>query len=464
METLSAFCLPPGFGFHPTDVELVSHYLRRKILGLKIDFEVIPEVDIYKHEPWDLPARCHVPTRDSKWHFFTSRDKKYPNGSRSNRATEAGYWKSTGKDRNIRSNNRVIGTKKTLVFHKGRPPCGKRTEWIMHEYYINENECKAVPDGKGSYVLCRVTKRLSEGENFYPQTDDVDHCEKQPKDMTAVVAPKESSSPSENVEDIEKWFTELFDPNFSPISTLTEVKTEPKISQAGRGSLAPKQEVLDSCFPPEFSEDLYLLPPGENLYGMLQQSEYQNFDAYGDFDIGSLDPLGESYTLTENHHDGFFQANNETEIASAYAANNNSDSEIQLRQRRVKPVTSVSQQRIKLQASKMETRNGKSLSKTIEIVDRGVHLDSYNGNQLNVIPETLSDASGAIRPLRNSGGMSWFRRVTGLPNFLGWRSSATTNCCFLSACMMMGAGALVSYFILIDARHFLGSFSAMELQ
>ena len=97
---------------------------------------------------FSLVARCNVPTRDSKWHFFASRDKKYPNGSRSNRATEAGYWKSTGKDRSIRYQNRILGTKKTLVFHEGRPPCGKRSDWIMHEYYINENECKAAPDMK----------------------------------------------------------------------------------------------------------------------------------------------------------------------------------------------------------------------------------------------------------------------------------------------------------------------------
>lgn len=54
MEKLSA-CLPPGFGFHPTDVELISHYLKLKILGHNFD-ELIPEVDIYKHEPWDLPG------------------------------------------------------------------------------------------------------------------------------------------------------------------------------------------------------------------------------------------------------------------------------------------------------------------------------------------------------------------------------------------------------------------------
>lgn len=57
MEVLRDMHLPPGFGFHPSDPELVSHYLKRKILGQKIEYDLIPEVDIYKHEPWDLPGR-----------------------------------------------------------------------------------------------------------------------------------------------------------------------------------------------------------------------------------------------------------------------------------------------------------------------------------------------------------------------------------------------------------------------
>lgn len=46
--------LAPGFRFHPTDEELVSYYLKRKVLNKPVRFNAIGEVDIYKHEPWEL--------------------------------------------------------------------------------------------------------------------------------------------------------------------------------------------------------------------------------------------------------------------------------------------------------------------------------------------------------------------------------------------------------------------------
>lgn len=46
----------PGFKFSPTEEELVLYYLRGKIEGFQKCIDVISEIDITKHEPWDLPG------------------------------------------------------------------------------------------------------------------------------------------------------------------------------------------------------------------------------------------------------------------------------------------------------------------------------------------------------------------------------------------------------------------------
>ena len=94
-------------------------------------------------------------SHQTEWYFFCYKDKKYPSGTRTNRATKVGFWKATGRDKAIFNNptppssrsifddpnstfprGSHIGMRKTLVFYKGRAPRGLKTDWIMHEYRL----------------------------------------------------------------------------------------------------------------------------------------------------------------------------------------------------------------------------------------------------------------------------------------------------------------------------------------
>lgn len=189
--------LPPGFRFHPSDEELIIHYLRNKATSIPIPASIIAEVDLYKFNPWELPSilllfpfsallfpcfffkvflLCttspymkHLKKKlscafiyfsfqthlgidkqfiwfstgkalfgEDEWYFFTPRERKYPNGARPNRAAASGFWKATGIDKPILTSSgaKSIGVKKALVFYEGRPPKGVKTDWIMHEYRL----------------------------------------------------------------------------------------------------------------------------------------------------------------------------------------------------------------------------------------------------------------------------------------------------------------------------------------
>ncbi|KAK4268969.1 hypothetical protein QN277_022186 [Acacia crassicarpa] len=111
--------VPPGYRFCPTEEELVAYYLRRKLMAPDPSiYNTIPEIDICKYEPWELPAFPETEQDDSECYFFNRCDYKYSNSTRFKRTTSLGFWKVTSKDRPIkdRETNNVIGIKKILVY------------------------------------------------------------------------------------------------------------------------------------------------------------------------------------------------------------------------------------------------------------------------------------------------------------------------------------------------------------
>ncbi|KVH95212.1 protein of unknown function DUF4005 [Cynara cardunculus var. scolymus] len=130
--------VPPGFRFHPTEEELLHYYLRKKIAYEKIDLDVIREVDLNKLEPWDIQGS----TPQNDWYFFSHKDKKYPTGTRTNRATAAGFWKATGRDKVVYSSLKRIGMRKTLV--SNFCDCGHEEGWVVCRVFKKKNYHKSL--------------------------------------------------------------------------------------------------------------------------------------------------------------------------------------------------------------------------------------------------------------------------------------------------------------------------------
>ncbi|XVE77365.1 hypothetical protein DITRI_Ditri13aG0056400 [Diplodiscus trichospermus] len=147
-----------GFRFLPPDEQIISFFLLNKMNGHDDRTRRIREVDLLKQEPWDLPALSIVQSQYPEWLFFYKLNKI--SEGKNDRATQTGYWKSTGQDRLISCGGRVIGTKKTLVFYKGRTPRGVKTDWVMHEYRATAGLIP--PKAENSYVVGFLRNKAAE--------------------------------------------------------------------------------------------------------------------------------------------------------------------------------------------------------------------------------------------------------------------------------------------------------------
>ncbi|CAI9106309.1 OLC1v1005438C1 [Oldenlandia corymbosa var. corymbosa] len=152
--------LPPGYRFHPTDSDLIVHYLQKKINKERLPRHQIRHINLYRNSP-EVISAMYPPAGDKEWFFFTPRKRKYPNGHRPNRAAGPGYWKATGADKPVTYRGTQVGFRKALVYYAGKPPKGTKTNWIMHEFRVSGDKKPINGSLKlDDFVLCRIYKKV----------------------------------------------------------------------------------------------------------------------------------------------------------------------------------------------------------------------------------------------------------------------------------------------------------------
>ncbi|KAJ9687197.1 hypothetical protein PVL29_015878 [Vitis rotundifolia] len=162
------FNLPPGFRFYPTDEELVVHFLHRKAALLPCHPDVIPDLDLYPYDPWELDGKALA--EGNQWYYFSRRTQ--------NRSTNNGYWKALGIDEPIMSSGgKRVGMKKYMVFYIGEAPSGIKSSWIMQEYRLSDSGSSSSSGRSSSkrrghskidyskWVVCRVSERNSDDDD-----------------------------------------------------------------------------------------------------------------------------------------------------------------------------------------------------------------------------------------------------------------------------------------------------------
>lgn len=153
--------LPPGFRFHPTDEELVVQYLRRKAFSFPLPAAIIPEIELGKLNPWDLPCGF-----GGEKYFFYLRESKCQKkkGRVSYQETRLGYWKPLGKEKPVLASSQgkeLVGLKQVMVFYRGKPPHGSKTDWIKHEFSLSNNELlksstQSLLASSKEWVVCQI--------------------------------------------------------------------------------------------------------------------------------------------------------------------------------------------------------------------------------------------------------------------------------------------------------------------
>ncbi|CAO2172602.1 unnamed protein product, partial [Urochloa humidicola] len=221
--------LPIGFRFRPTDEELLLHYLRRKALDCPIPAGIIPDADLARLHPWDLlppsGAAAGGDADGERFFFHRPATRCWRKGGGAARAAGTGVWRPSGKEKLIVSPRckRPVGTKRTLVFCRGRGAAGARTGWAMHEYRLLPaglhplHGCATAAGGNATtvaqvtghgaaadWVVCRIFKRTKPTARRGRDDEDAEERPSSPSSASSCVTDTSEAAGDQEMDDGEE--------------------------------------------------------------------------------------------------------------------------------------------------------------------------------------------------------------------------------------------------------------------
>ncbi|KAF5201966.1 hypothetical protein FRX31_008444 [Thalictrum thalictroides] len=153
-EEATVLLLPPGFTFRPTDIELLTYYLSKKINGDEDLPNIIVERKLYGKEtpePWKIFDEGITTAVEEVKYFYTWAIKKH--GSKKNyfdRVCGQGKWKMDRTYPILDSENRLLGFKKLFSFDNFDKD--KYGSWVLWEYTLNT----ADPNNQQELTVCKM--------------------------------------------------------------------------------------------------------------------------------------------------------------------------------------------------------------------------------------------------------------------------------------------------------------------
>ncbi|CAN6811018.1 unnamed protein product [Brassica oleracea] len=147
--------LPVGYRFHPTEQELILHYLLPKAFASPLPSSIIPVFDVFFSHPLTFPGDQEERQR---YFFSKKRQEVSSNDHRIKISSGNGYWKPIRKERGVIACGRTVGIRRTLVFYgtNSSSSSSNKTRWCMTEYCLAGFSSTKV---FGEWTVYKVYKR-----------------------------------------------------------------------------------------------------------------------------------------------------------------------------------------------------------------------------------------------------------------------------------------------------------------